>query len=351
MKYIKRNGEVIKMMRIYITMTLGLLLFSFGCKSKDQPQPGEYYVDIYDPEKTCEGTTLFTDGHDANNLKVVEVDMQGDIVWEFTLPQGWAQWPIVGFEAELLSNGNILIVLSRTGLFEIDRNGNTVWQHLDPDCSHDADRLPGGNTIYVFGNEDSLEDACVKEVDTQGNLVWSWFAKDHLDTTNYASIYRNGWTHTNAVTRMDNNNTLISPRNFNRTIEVNPQGNIIWEIDWEDLYPTAHPFKSDPHDPEIHTDNSLLCCLQWDTPFQAVEINRTTKQPVWEYARTNFRTCRDADRLPNGNRLLVGVMDDIDESVIFEVTPEKEIVWQLRLYKTSVIGSPGYFFKAQRICQ
>jgi hypothetical protein len=347
------------MMKRIAIVLLGLPLVYFGCdgdevsksptEPEDQPQAGEYYVDIYDSSKTYNGTTLFTDNHDPSNMKVVEVDMQGEVVWEFTIPQNLLRGTVVGFDAELIGNGNILIVISRTGLFEIDRDCNTVWQHLDPDCSHDADRLSNGNTLYVFGNEDSLNDACVKEVDRQHNLVWSWFAKDHLDTTNHAGIYRNGWTHTNAVTRMDNNNTLISVRNFNRTIEVNPQGNIVWEIDWEDLYQTGHPFKSDPHDPEIHSDNTLLCCLQWDTPCQAVQIDRTTNQDVWEYARANFRTCRDADRLPNGNRLLVGVMSDIDESVIFEVTPNKEIVWQLRLYQTPVGMTPGYFYKAQRI--
>ena len=342
-------------------LALGLLFFSIGCdkNAEDEsptapealPEPGDYYVDIYDSTKTCQGTTLFTDGHDSNTMKVVETDMVGNIIWEFVIPQSWLNPPIVGFDAELLSNGNILIVLSRSGLYDIDRSGNTVWQVLDPDCSHDADRLTNGNTIYVFGNHDTKKDSCVKEVDTQGNLVWSWKAMDHYNESPYTEVDYQGWAHTNAVTRMGNGNTLISIRNFDMTVEVDPQGTPVWEFQWQDLY-TATTFPSfHPHEPEIHADNTLLVCLQNESPYEVVEINRTTGNVVWEYHRDHFRTCRDADHLPNGNVLIVGVMTDMDESVIYEVTPDKEIVWQLRLYETSVGQRPGHFYKAQRICQ
>jgi hypothetical protein len=64
-----------------------------------------------------------------------------------------------------------------------------------------------------------------------------------------------------------------------------------------------------------------------------------------------LRTTRDCDRLTNGNTLMVGVMHEDDESVIFEVTSAGEIVWQLRLKCAPVGQNPGWFYKAQRICQ
>lgn len=45
-----------------------------------------------------------------------------------------------GFDAELLLNGNILLVLPRWGLLEVDRAGVEQWRLEDPDVSHDADR-------------------------------------------------------------------------------------------------------------------------------------------------------------------------------------------------------------------
>lgn len=212
-------------------------------ETEDEIQPGELYVDIYDSQKACNGTTLFTDSHDTQNLQVVEVDMDGTILWEFTIPQSWIQDQPVGLDAELLDNGNILLVISGSGLYEINRNGNIIWQLQDPNCSHDADRLPNGN-------------------------------------------------------------------------------------------------------------NHLLICLQWETPYQVVEIDRTTGQPVWEYYRDNLRTARDSDRLPNGNTLIVGVLEDTEDSVIFEVTSQGEVVWQLKIKDVPTKNTnPGWFYKAQRIPQ
>jgi hypothetical protein len=37
------------------------------------------------------------------------------------------------------------------------------------------------------------------------------------------------------------------------------------------------------------------------------------------------------------------------ESLIFEVTSEDEIVWEMRLVNQPVETQPGFFYKAQRI--
>ena len=344
---------------LFWILALGIALYGIGCdednggptQTDDGPEVGSYYVDINDASQTCQGTTLFTDSHEENNPRVVEVDMSGNVVWEFSIPPSWIQGNLVGFDAELLENGNILLVLSTSGIYEIDRDGNTIWQYLDPDCSHDADRLDNGNTIFVFGNHDVKADTCVKEVDAAGNLIWSWKAFDHYNSSPYSEVSYQGWVHNNAVTRLGNGNTMISPRNFDMTIIVDSLGTPVWEYKWQDLYTNATTFPAFyPHEPEIHFDGTLIVCLQVQTPYQVVEINQQTGNVVWEYYRENFRTCRDADRLPNGNVLVVGVMTDTNESIMFEVTPAKEIVWQLRLYQVPVNQAPGYFFKAQRIC-
>jgi hypothetical protein len=49
------------------------------CKKSTDPdnneiQQGGIYVDIYDPEKACIGTTLFSDLHDSQNPRIIEVD-------------------------------------------------------------------------------------------------------------------------------------------------------------------------------------------------------------------------------------------------------------------------------------
>ena len=211
--------------------------------------------------------------------------------------------------------------------------------------------MPNGNTLYVYGDNDRIDEAQVKEVDPSGNLVWSWSAKSAFDVEPYRGIEEQGWTHANAVSRLSNGNTLVNLRNFDLTVEVNPEGEVVWSFDWKTLFDRT-PVRGTygPHEPEILPENHLLICLQWDTPYQVVEIDRGTGELVWAYRREGLRTARDSDRLPNGNTLIVGVIKGKEESVIFEVTPEGEIVWQLKLKDMPTLHSPGWFYKAERIC-
>ncbi|MCP4251503.1 MAG: PQQ-binding-like beta-propeller repeat protein [bacterium] len=305
---------------------------------------GEVYVDLYDADRTCEGTTYLPDLHDPANPRIIEVDMQGNVVWEYVIPDHLKEYRDPGMDVEVLSDERILFVLPRHGIYEIERDVTVVWSHLDDRISHDADRLPDGNTIYVWGGPDQKDDAQVKEVTPEGELVWSWYAKDWFDEAPYADVYRDGWTHTNAVTRLPSGNTVISLRNFNLTVEVDREGEPVWSYDWSTLG------GDDPHEPETLPDDHLLICLQHVTPHQVVEIDRATGEVVWEYYLDGLRTARDSDRLPNGNTLIQAVLSEGDDSIIFEVTPEGETVWQLKLQDTPATSSPGWFYKAQRAC-
>ena len=89
------------------------------------------FVDIYDPGKAYNGTTLLPDHYDRQNTRVIEVDMQGTIVWEYVLPEHLRRYTNPGFDAELLPSGNILILLPKKGLCEISRSGDIVWSHWD----------------------------------------------------------------------------------------------------------------------------------------------------------------------------------------------------------------------------
>jgi hypothetical protein len=333
------------------------LVFKYrGGTTSDNVVTSGFCVDVYNPSKAYNGTTLFTDSHDRDNPKIYEVNMNGNVVWEFTIPDNWTPGrPIVGFDAELLSDNHILISISGTGIYEINRSGNLVWSHLDQKNSHDADRLPNGNTIYVFGNNDQQTDAVVKEVDSSGDLVWSWYAKDNylprFPTSQYSS---QGWTHTNAVQRLSDGNTLISLRNFYLTTIVDENGKVVKEYDW-----SSFGSDTDPHEPQIYeNEGTLVVCLQNDSPYVAVEIDQENRETLWTYSNTSLRTTRDADKLPNGNFLIVAVnnggtsdyvnMND-DFSTIIEVTRQGEIVWQLDFKNAPVGRNPGWFYKAQRI--
>ncbi len=277
-------------------------------------------VEIYKPGQVWPGTTLLTDNHDSHNPRIIEVNMRGEIVWEYVVPQELRQYTNPGFDAELLANDNVLFVLPRKGVYEINRDGRVIWSYLTSKISHDADRLPGGNTIFVFGALDRKEDAQVAEVNQRGDIVWTWYARDWFDKAPYSDISNDGWTHTNAVTRLPNGNTLISPRNFNLVVEVDPQGAVVRNIG-EGIFVSQH-------DPEVLSNGNILVANQGRPPagyHRAVEIDPNTGEVVWQSPPFDKSALpvRDADRLPNGNTLITG------STRIAEVTLDGDIVWQL----------------------
>jgi len=282
------------------------------------PDP-DFIIENYQPDKTWNGTTLFADYHTADVVRIVEVNMAGEIVWQYNIPDNLKRYTNPGFDVQLLPDDHIMYLLPGNGIYEIDRSGNVLWSYLDSKASHDFKRLPNGNTLINRGNEDTKDTAQAIEVDPQGKIVWQWFAKSAYDRAPYSSIYREGWSHANAVTRLPNGNTLVNMRNFNITAEINPQGSVVWQYDWRSI-------GQNPHEPEVLPNGNILVCLHHN-PVQVVEINPKTNEIIWRYIfnkdQGNPGNNRDADRLPNGNTLIN------DAIKIIEITPAKEIVWQL----------------------
>ena len=278
---------------------------------------------------------MFADNHNLAQPRIVEVNMLGEIVWEYRLPENWRQYTNPGFDVEPLPNDNVLFVLPRKGAFEIDRKGNVVWSYLTEQISHDADRLPNGNTLIVFGATDRPSDAQVKEINPRGEIVWAWYARDQFNRAPYTDIFAEGWTHTNAVSRLANGNTLISLRNFNIVVEVDPKGAVVKTFG-EGLF-------RDPHDPEMLASGNILLANHVE-PQRALEIDPKTGQVVWQFVMPG-QLVRDANRLPNGDTLITG------STAIVQVTQQGKIVWQLKL-RTPIDkqDAPARgFYKAERI--
>jgi len=299
----------------------------------------DFLVDISVPEKIQTGTTLLGDNHNLDHPRIIEVNRLGEIVWEYPLSDDLKQFTNPGWDVELLPNGNILTVLPRKGVYEINRDKQIVWKYSDPKVSHDADRLPNGNTLVVYGAYDTKDDAQVKEVSPQGTVVWSWYAKNSFDKPPFATISDEGWTHTNAVSRLTSGNTLISTRNFNMIVEVDQQGNVVRRIG-EGLLVAQH-------DPLVLPNGNILVANHIQ-PNEIIELD-PSGNVTWRYpilGRGSWPV-RDANRLENGNTLITA------SDRIIEVTPDRQIVWQFRLaqgpFTEKTASASRGFYKAERI--
>jgi hypothetical protein len=102
------------------------------------------------------------------------------------------------------------------------------------------------------------------------------------------------------------------------------------------------------HDPEVLPNDNILVANH-DNPHEILEIDSKTEEIIWRFAILHRRAwpVRDANRLPNGNILITGTTH------LFEITPDKELVWLLEL-KNVTFRSPREapalgFYKVERI--
>ncbi len=286
---------------------------------------GDYKITHLDKNRVYPGKTLLADMSDARRASVVEVDFDGNVLWKWEPPGRGAV-----LDATYLKNGNILITVKPVGIFEVNRSGKTVWQHLDREASHDADRLANGNTLYNLGWQDKGQDV-VREINPGGELVWSWTGIADYNRKPFADIDSAGWMHVNSVTRLDNGNTLVSIRNFNTVAEVGPDGRVVrdWTFHGKDKrtgVQTRGKIKGERnHEPEVLPNGNMLLCLR--RPNRFVEFNMDTGEMVWSWAHPGgdraLRTNREANRLPNGNTL------GSAGNKLIEIAPNGDIVWQM----------------------
>jgi outer membrane protein assembly factor BamB len=313
---------------------------------------GEFSIDKYDSSKAYVGTTIFAYNWNKKNPRIVEVNMDGDIVWEYKIPKKLLKKrPYMLMDVERLTNGNTLFNVRNSGIYEINNSGSIVWQHLDIDSSHDVDRLENGNTIYVRAWVDQGK-AHVIEVDPSGNTVWQWDGLSEFNTAPYSDIERGGWMHVNAVTRLESGETLISLRNLQMIIKVSPEGRIVWKQTFncdraEDKWSLGHEDSIEgcnAHEPEIDSNGTMLVAVR--NPDVVYQLDLSTGKILWEWWGDTSERIRDVDRLPNGNILIQ------DNNKLTEVTPDKKVVWILKAnnlpWSKEDIGSGKALYKAQR---
>ena len=307
---------------VHVSLSICLLLViasdghsTGSMKNSNLGNPSNYLLDINKSNLSNTGRTILLDSADPNNPSIVEIDMEGKIIWFYAILKSILKGCDLskGPDIEWLpGNNNILFVLPNKGIYEINRQKKTVWKYKTDKVSHDADRLPNGNTLYVWG-WDRKNDPQAVEINSEGKIVWKWFAKDHLANESRPRPFKanlGGYYHANSAMRLDNGNTLISLKEFDMVVEVIPAGDIVWSLKG----------MSRIHDPQLLENGNIL--LATNKPFKVIELSREG-EIIWSFQRNDIKAITYCCRLPNGNTLLVA------RNKIIEISPGKEIVWQI----------------------
>ncbi len=275
---------------------------------------------------------------------------------------------------------------SATGLIELDWDGNVVWQfEPGPDLGtvhHDFVRLPNGNTLCNAWEAISYRDAIaggrrtdqttekgvatdvIYEIDPEGKVVWKWSAwehrgmnsKSHLDVNFITYVLPEhaqnnpDWTHFNTIDYDPAaDRILVDSREFGELYIIDRKtGDIIYRWGNPSAYgagkaPTlstpGEQVLFGPHDAKWiakglpGAGNILIFNNGWAQPpinySSVIEMDPNTGKIVWEYksgSPNSFYSdhISGAQRLPNGNTMICSG----NSGHLFEVTPEKEVVWE-----------------------
>lgn len=202
----------------------------------------------------------------------------------------------------------------------IDEDGKTAWEmKIGP--LHDLHMLENG---HVLAQTDWTH---IVEVDTSTDtIVWQYDASQSPDNANRK-------VEVHAFQRLPNGNTMIAESGAARIIEVDSSGKVVHQIRLKVAAP--HPHRDTRLVRQLENGNYLVC-HEGDGMLR--EYTRDG-QEVWNYPVPLFgrkpadghgpeafgNQCFSALRLANGNTLLTTG----NGHSVLEVTPSKEIVWQL----------------------
>lgn len=255
-----------------------------------------------------------------------------------------------------------------TEVLEVDWDGNIVWNYAGLVgwlIHHDMARLMNGNTLILVESTRRAEKVSDRpvaenffiEVAPDGEVLWQWNSCEHydefgFDQTARALIRKAGGDcfHTNTLEALPGNelgkkdprfrkgNILSCQRNTNLIYIINKDtGEVVWR------WGTGRGELVGPHHPTMLANGNILIYDNggWGGYpgkhrfySRLLEINPATEEVVYQYRHEPHAfketskffsySWGSVQRLPNGNTFSL----DCHKGRLFEVTPQGEIVWE-----------------------
>jgi hypothetical protein len=293
---------------------------------------------------------------------VQELTWDNKVVWEYKLnsPKG-----LFHHAFDRMPNGNTLILA-----WEQKSWDEAIAKGRDPKKTHpngvpnmmDPKKRP---TMGIWPD-------MIQEVNKEGKVVWEWHAWDHIGTgpdqldINFTlPMYFNpimggpDWSHCNTVQYIPEKDVvMLNSRNFGEFYWIDKKtGKIVYRWGNPGAYgkgrlPGGYADDGDqilfgPHHTQMQSNGNITIFDNGTSRpngnrSRVVEMDPKTNKIVWEFASTgggfqgnsfysSFQGA--AQKLANGNFLVTSTM----ESHVFEVTPDKKIVWEFQ----NPIGDKG----------
>jgi len=235
--------------------------------------------------------------------------------------------------------GNVLIADQfNNRVIEVDADHNIVWQFGDGSSvagptsvvgTNDAERVGELTLIAGTGTPPGADPSCtdpngcpdnrVMLVNEEGEIVWQY---------GQAGVTGSGPNQLNTPvqnTYLPNHHILITDQGNERVIEVTKERKIVWQYGTTGVIGAGFNQLNNPNSAELLKNGHIL--IADENNNRVIEVTRDHRI-VWQYGDPNDTTILNgaafASRLPNGNTLIT----DSGNNRILEVTEDKVVVFQ-----------------------
>jgi hypothetical protein len=165
-------------------------------------------------------------------------------------------------------------------------------------------------------------------VDTETGIVdWLWDAQSDFDVETTGGSFPRDWTHLNDIELLDDGRVMVSLRNHDRVVFVEPGSGVDhdWTLGEEDNYDILYEQHNPDYIPESRGGPAVVVADSENSRIKEFQREDGEWVQTWEWTDERMQWPRDADRLPNGNTLIV----DTHGTRVVEVTPAGDIEWQV----------------------
>ena len=253
----------------------------------------------------------------------------GNVVWKYSIPMRTLSGAIQEFDdATQLSNGNIVFAcMSGAGIISSDKN--IIWEFKCPEGTETHSCQPiGKDSVLMVLNGNPAK---VMIINTATNKI----LKEILIPTTTTSTHGQ-FRHV----RITRNSTIIVPQlSENKVVEYTLEGKVVWSVNAKSPWSAIR----------LHNGNTLISG-DWSSYTREVNMKGET---VWEITQADvpFKLFNNqtANRLANGNTIISNWCAGNNKTEewagtvqVFEVTPDKKIVWELSSWNNPDLGPNTY---------
>ncbi|WP_254523773.1 aryl-sulfate sulfotransferase [Natrinema caseinilyticum] len=216
-----------------------------------------------------------------------------------------------------------------TGATERLHTAVTGW-----DIWHDVDRIDKHRLLVA----DIARDRVFTLNTTSDEVTWEWRAEEDLDPDNGGNP--GDWTHVNDVELLDDGRVMVSLRNHDRVVFLDPGEGIQrdWTLGAEDAYGILYEQHNPDYIPPARGGPAIVVSDSENNRVLEYQRENATWTRTWEWQDERLRWPRDADRLPGGHTLVT----DSHGNRVIELSESDDVVWSVSIstpYEAERLGT------------